>query len=81
MWWSIWQPPHSVSTWFKETQFPFLNSLVFPKLTQSTSTNFEIYHTLVFIAIYEKFCDYILILNCQTLRNDCLYIKEKNKAS
>ena len=35
-----------------------------PKLTQSTSTHFAIF---VFIAIYGKFSDYILILNVKHL--------------
>ena len=48
----------------------------FPKLTQFTSTRFEII-AFVFIAIYENIFDYILILNCWTLENDCLYIKRK----
>ena len=40
---------------------------------------FRDYHIFVFIAIYEKFFDYILILNCLTLTSDCLYIKREDK--
>ena len=62
-------------------QFLSMNQVVieecFPK-THSVHFNlFSDNHLFVFIAFYEKFFDYILVVNCLILRNDCLHIKRK----
>ena len=52
---------------------------IFPKLTQSTPTHFEIIRFLFFIVIYGKFFDYDFILNGWKIRNDSWQFVHKNK--
>ena len=49
--------------------------MFFPILTQSSSIHFEKIRFLFSLISMESCFDYILILNCSTLRNDSVYIK------